>query len=70
MDGEMNGLIDEWTTVEKKTGVINGQKMDVVVFQIQREPDCQTFCDDKITPKISGQHCSMKKTTQQIIEQY
>lgn len=43
MDGKMNGLIDEWRAVEKKTGVINGQRMDVVAFQTQRVPDCQTF---------------------------
>lgn len=51
MDGKMNGLIDEWRTVEKKTGVINGPRMNVVAFLIQREPDCQTFKMTKSFPR-------------------
>lgn len=36
MDGEMNGRIDEWRAGEKQTGMINGQKMDAVVFHITK----------------------------------
>lgn len=36
MDGEMNGRRDEWRTGEKQTGMINGQKMNAVVFHLQR----------------------------------